>query len=150
MNIFLFRRGRSERSRKRFLIPGLQAVFRLLNAFFGTYSWQFSFPEPSPASPGTESYKVDTSFGPFNPDRQSLNKAFSQSRNFAGFLRGRVRFRSKELQAWRLRQPAGVKRIINRMLARIYPGLAMWRDLMGWRGPPRALYAGTNIVRLQE
>ncbi len=150
MNIFLFRRGRSEKSRKKFLIPGLEAFFRLLNAFFGTYSWQLTLPEPFLASLGTESRKIGTSFGPIDPDRQSLNKASSQTRHFAGFLRGRIRFHSKELQLWRLSRPAGVKIAKKRMLIRIYPGLTRWRDLMGWRGPPRALYAGTNIVRLQE
>lgn len=44
----------------------------------------------------------------------------------------------------------GVVKLRIALLIQAYPRLGRWRELLGLRGPPRALFVGIDVVRLKE
>lgn len=147
MNVFFFLRGRSERSRKKFQFKWLTFIVRLFDVFFGTYSWQLPAAELTTVNSVNFNGHVPI---PVLLPEQSVNRLSLFTKRVVGSSKGKIHVFRNGIQLWRSRRKWGLIKTRSDLLISICPGSAQWREVIGRRGPPRALYAEIDTVRLQE
>ncbi len=148
MNEIFLQWGRSGKERKfNKKIPGLNLILRLIRAFLDTLGRKQKQEQPP------------ESFALANQDTvEIISEAVKQTlpdkqipAHGAGLVPKKP-LSSNALMPWRSRKMPdwSALKAISVLLIQAYPRLGRWRIIIGWRGPPWALYAGMGSVRLQE
>jgi len=147
MNVFWLKRGGSEQGRRGFQFKWIKSIARLFDAFFGTYAWPLPVEESLASNRVKDKVKVTL---PEMYPEPLLVKLSLVTERLEGSLAGKIQVHRNGLQFRRSRRKWSLIKTRAELLIGIQPCFARWRQVIGWRGPPRTLFAAMNTIRLQE